>query len=393
MTAEKKPKVSAKQFLADIRSGLDRTELKAKYGLSDKGVDSVFRKMVASGLVTEAEARKRFRKVADPVPGPGKSPEEEPKPPKWRCPACNTAQPEEVGECPACGIVVEKFLARPPEETAARDFGPPTQSILSGYWLLAGGGILGAVLVAGALLLWPEPQVRETLTPSPVPEKIKMAVEQGQKIELEYSPVGFPLDLSVTQGHALHLFETPGVNQGFKKMPPKSGAKRYYDDFKITGRTFRVITEASNPPKIYLDANGNGDLTDDPGPFLGEKPNVMPNHYTLELPYKWEKEPTPYRMWIFASRMGGTAFYPKCHWQGQIVVVSNIYKVFLFDGNSDGDYSNDPAVIDVNNDGKAAKSERLSPGQSLDVSDAVVKLISIAPSGRWVRLDYHSLPR
>jgi hypothetical protein len=171
-------------------------------------------------------------------------------------------------------------------------------------------------------------------------------------------------------------------------MPPDTGAKRYYDQLSIAGRTFLVITEESEAPKIYLDANQNKDLTDDPGPFPGEKPNVLPNYYTLELPYEGEREPTPYRMWIFVSRMGGARFYPQCHWHRKVLIVGNIYEMVLFDGNSDGDYSNDAVVIDVNNDGKASKSERFLPGQSMEIDGTAVKLVSIAPSGRWVRLDY-----
>ena len=107
----------------------------------------------------------------------------------------------------------------------------------------------------------------------------------GTPVELHYSPEGFPLALSTSQGSALHLFDTPSPSQGFKKMPPESGATRYYDEFSIAGKKFLVITEVSNPPNLYLDANLNGDLTDDMGPFAGENPQLIPNFYTLQLPY------------------------------------------------------------------------------------------------------------
>ncbi|MBM3301894.1 MAG: hypothetical protein FJY85_18320, partial [Deltaproteobacteria bacterium] len=47
-----------------------------------------------------------------------------------------------------------------------------------------------------------------------------------------------------------------------------------------------------------------------------------------------------------------------------------------------------PLIIDVDNDGKAADSERLKPGQSLNIQGIDVNLLAIAPSGRWVRLQY-----
>ena len=149
-----------------------------------------------------------------------------------------------------------------------------------------------------------------------------------------------------------------------------------------------MITEASNPPKIYLDTNRNADMTDDPGPFLGEGPAIAPNHYTLELPYTGEETAAPYRLWLFSSNMGGTRFYPKCHWVGRIEINGNPYTVITFDGNADGDYSNDPLIVDVNNDGKADDSERLVPGESLTIDGVEVKLLAIAPSGRLIRLQY-----
>lgn len=210
----------------------------------------------------------------------------------------------------------------------------------------------------------------------------------GKMLELQYSPEGLPLGLAVSQGFALHLFETPSPSQGFKRMPPESDAKRYYDEFAIAGKKFLVLIEASTPPNLYLDGNRNGDLTDDPGPFAGEGPGVVPNHYTLELPYDGERQTVPYRLWMFSSRMGGVRFYAKCSRQGLLTINDKTYKVVLFDANADGDYSNDPLVIDVNNDGKAGEDEKLVPGRSISIDGTTVKLMNIARSGRRVFLQY-----
>jgi hypothetical protein len=196
------------------------------------------------------------------------------------------------------------------------------------------------------------------------------------------------MGLSVSEGFALHLFDSPDASQGFKIFPPESDAKRHYDQFSIGGVTYLVITEESDPPKLYLDGNRNGDLTDDLGPFEGERPELVPNHFTIMLPAKDSESGVPYRLWLFPSRMGGIRFYPKCHWHGQLELNGKVYKLVLFDGNADGDYSNDPLIIDIDDDGKAAETEKLKPGQSCDIDGTAVKLISIAPSGRWVQLEF-----
>lgn len=208
---------------------------------------------------------------------------------------------------------------------------------------------------------------------------------EGTAIELTPVPEGFPLGLSASEGFALHLFESPSASQGYKKFPAETADKRYYDEFTLAGTTYLVITEASTPAKIYFDENRNGDLTDDRPPAVGEKPGLLPNHYTFMVRYPQEKVIVPYRFWAFGSNMGGVRFYPACHWSGTLNVSGNDYPVVAFDGNSDGDYSNDPVVVDVNRNGKADEGEKLLPGADVTVEGTPVRCISISPSGLTVR--------
>ena len=382
MAAAEKRRISARQILSDLRAGMDAEQLKQKYSLSDRSLESVLRKLAAAGLLSEAEMQT----------GPWSSPTLGATPRKdiqatilKKCPACDAPLTSDSGECPVCRVVVAKFAAHgelggpAPLPVQERD------SEAGKRWLLI-CGILVVVIVAGAYYLYwlrgtaaekpgavagnGRTQVSDTVSKQPgslarVPKKSYSkekeapkvlniyAMSTGQLLELQFVPGGFPFGLSVTQGSGgLHFFETPDANQGFKKFPPDSGAKRYYDQFTIAGQTFLMITEASNPPKIYLDANRNGDMTDDPGPFVGEGPNAAPNEYTLQLPYIGEEIAVPYRLRFFPSPMGGIRFYPQGYWLGEIELNGNTYKMVTFDGNADGDYSNDPLIIDVDNDGR-----------------------------------------
>jgi hypothetical protein len=213
----------------------------------------------------------------------------------------------------------------------------------------------------------------------------EVAVKEGTAIELEPSPEGFPLGLGTSEGFALHLFDTPGANQGFKKFPAESGSKRHYDEFTLAGKVHLVITEESDPPRLYFDENRNGDLTDDRPAAVGEGPGIVPNHYSIQVRYDDEKVVAPYRVWMFGSNMGGVRFYPKCHWHGNLTVNGTPYKIVAFDGNSDGDYSNDPVVIDANKNDKAEDEEKLTPGKSMTIEGQQVTLISISRSGLTVR--------
>jgi len=208
---------------------------------------------------------------------------------------------------------------------------------------------------------------------------------EGTAIELEPSPEGFPLGLAVSEGFALHLFDTPGANQGFKTFPPESGAKRHYDEFTLAGKVHLVITEESTPPRMYFDENRNGDLTDDRPPAEGEAPSLVPNHYSIQVLYEDEKVVAPYRLWLFGSNMGGVRFYPKCHWHGTLTVKDTPYRIVAFDGNADGDYSNDPVVIDANGNDKADDDEQLTPGRGITIDGQQVTLVSVSRSGLTVR--------
>ncbi len=222
----------------------------------------------------------------------------------------------------------------------------------------------------------------------PPPPPIKAgAMGGGTPIELQPSPEPFPLGLSVSQGSGLHLFDTPSPDQGFKKIPQESGAKRHYDEFTIAGKTHLVITEESNPPKFWFDENRNGDLTDDRTPALGEKSELIPNTYSIHIRYDGEKVIAPYRFWLFGSNMGGVRFYPVCHWHGNLTVKEKQYKVVAFDANADGDYSNDPVVIDADGNGKAGDGESLTPGKSIAINGVQVTLASVSPSGLTVRFN------
>ncbi len=217
-------------------------------------------------------------------------------------------------------------------------------------------------------------------------ESTKKAPEaEGIPVELEPSPEPFPMGLSVSQGFGLHLFDTPSPNQGFKKMPPESGAKRHFDEFTVAGKAHLVITEESNPPRFWFDENRNGDLTDDRPPALGEKPELIPNNYSIHIRYDDEKVVAPYRFWLFGSNMGGVKFYPVCHWHGTLTVNGKPYKLVAFDGNADGDYSNDPVVIDADGNGKADEGEALVPGKDVTIDGKQVTLVSVSRSGLTVR--------
>jgi hypothetical protein len=107
LTEPTKRKLSAKEIVEDIRSGMDGTGLKRKYGLSDKALQSLCTKLLTAGALAENEIGRLM-----PLRDWAKESHQGPAKALWHCPACNTPQATEMSECPACGVIVEKFVAR-----------------------------------------------------------------------------------------------------------------------------------------------------------------------------------------------------------------------------------------------------------------------------------------
>jgi hypothetical protein len=410
MTGPQKRKISAREILADMRAGMTESQLRVKYALTNESLKSVYGKLVAKGVLKEAE-----------LPGTkgagDASPPETSRAGHATCPSCNASLPLGEAECPVCGVVLAKLAARGEVTDPGSSLTSGDKSLTGRRWIYL-ATILGVCVLAGALFILfsggrkqkaevpigkpdtaqkttkKQGQIEETSGKRKIQElylsqaEDKTAYQHATVIDFEFSEKGFPLGLSVSQGSGLHLFDTPSADQGFKKFPPESGAKRHYDQFSIAGATFLVITEESEPPKFYFDGNRNKDLTDDPGPFLGEQPGLVPNHFTILLRATGTTSGVPYRMWLFPSRMGGVRFYPQCHWYAELELHEKKYNMVLFDSNADGNYANNSLAVDVDNDGKAGEAELMKPGETILVDGIPVKLLAIAPSGRWAALEY-----
>jgi len=171
MADSEKRKVSAKQIVTDIRAGMDRTQLKRKYGLSDTALETVLRKLVAKGALSEVELRNRgltSPSETEPVQGTAHGY-------LWYCPACHQGQEREYDECPACGVVVAKFLARqkgegPVERPSVEtmDYREPSAA---SSWTPVVLSVVGVLVLGAVLLIWSQHRAGERANVVPVGPK------------------------------------------------------------------------------------------------------------------------------------------------------------------------------------------------------------------------------
>ncbi len=96
--------INAKEILADIKAGMDDSALMEKYGLSEKGLQSLFEKLTYAGALKQREPEKR-------PSGPHKVIEY-----TWKCPACGKPQTKRSDQCPECGKIGSRIKTQSPEQ-------------------------------------------------------------------------------------------------------------------------------------------------------------------------------------------------------------------------------------------------------------------------------------
>lgn len=147
-----KQKISAIQLLSDIRSGMTDALLKEKYGLSDKGVESVYKKLAKAGYLSEEEVLTRSAATGNRDQATvGHS-----SGPSWECPSCHAPQASEQSECPVCGIVTAKFKARQEDDRSLGEAAANinyTVSSRSGL-RMAAVAVIAVIIAGGAFWAW-----------------------------------------------------------------------------------------------------------------------------------------------------------------------------------------------------------------------------------------------
>jgi hypothetical protein len=110
-----KRKITAREILRDVRSGLSDQDLMEKYTLSAQGLQSVFHKLVTAGVITQAELDDRVP-ITERTVDLG----------LYICPACGNIQGKEFVICPRCGFTAPGRGKAGQDERAAASEKKPT---------------------------------------------------------------------------------------------------------------------------------------------------------------------------------------------------------------------------------------------------------------------------
>ena len=232
MTESGKRKLSAKQILADIRSGIEASDLKRKYGLSDKSFEYAIRQLSTAGVLTEDEKRRLA-----PTRGSSKPSHEPRRAPEWRCPACNAPQPAEVRECPACGVVVAKYVARQAEGLHVSSVSPSyTRAADPGGgkgWMPVVWSIVVFAFIGGAVLLWSAHRAKEAPKIAGLDlrtqsfQEVESEADQPQENSSDLESSGIdPSEVKIEDGEGRNLSSEPTLAVPKEPAAPKVARPR-----------------------------------------------------------------------------------------------------------------------------------------------------------------------
>ncbi len=98
-----KRKIRAKEFLSDIRAGMDDAGLRYKYGLSANEVLKVMSKLIWGGLMSPTELAQR-RSLAKTVYMP-----------VFKCPSCKEISYMKLEKCPHCSAPMKNLNEKKPD--------------------------------------------------------------------------------------------------------------------------------------------------------------------------------------------------------------------------------------------------------------------------------------
>jgi competence protein ComGC len=82
--------INAKEILADIKAGMNDASLMEKYELSEKSLQSVFKKLIDAGHLKQKQAE----------PEQIQSETEQATEYIWKCSQCGRTQPKSFDQCP-----------------------------------------------------------------------------------------------------------------------------------------------------------------------------------------------------------------------------------------------------------------------------------------------------
>ncbi len=134
------------------------------------------------------------------------------------------------------------------------------------------------------------------------------------------------------------------------------------------------LVDAPNP-LLYFDVNGNGDLTDDGGPFYNQGSGIFSTEIRIPVAglIKELESKEDFSIWFFTNdslwEKRYASHYSKSQLKGTVLIEGRTYNAIVSErGTNDADFTNDGICVDWNGDAKFdRKTETVMPDHVVEV--------------------------
>ena len=233
-----KLRISSKQIVEHIRSGKEDAWLRQEYGLSEKGLESVYKKLVDAGALSRAEITTRN---ASGTSHADASPDEQ-RIQETRCPSCNAAMPSQADECPVCGIVVAKFVPGLIDVDPVR-IDQDSDSHEFGRWAFIGLSVLVMAVLGVGLIFWSTHQAKEM--PKIVAPDTSEAVAEEERTDSSEGVPGQEDPVEIESDNATPVGE---IREGITETGPLESEQETREEIKEQGSGSRQPVAALPAP-------------------------------------------------------------------------------------------------------------------------------------------------
>jgi len=184
-----------------------------------------------------------------------------------------------------------------------------------------------------------------------------------------------------------------------------------YGSIPFGGKSYLIVLDEpeGHDAKLYVDANGNGDLTDDPAVEWKKEPYPGPNgarltHYMgkIQLPLAAGDKPTLVSLGTYrfdkndpqrAMLKNTLLYYSDYARDGEITINGKTYHAMLVDDSTSGDFRGKPSakagsgvrlLLDLNNDHRFDfRSETFDVAKPFNVGGTTWQIADMTPAGTF----------
>jgi len=314
------------------------------------------------------------------------------------------------------GIVSGKYTVRNAQREALNllavtaEYGPGSSG---GSIVDSRGAVVGVVCQAqpvlepekdkdrGTMLTWrmarPVESLLAMLTPGGVktPANASPANDASPPVRFALRPVDSAM-VNYYRPMRIELKDEPPMKP--KAEPKYAAAKVRYGAVTMGEPASRFLVALDNPaagkPALYVDRNGDGDLTNDgTGDWSRIDDRTAFARRVIDVPYATDKVPSSLMFYWIKSRADSMFYYRGYSRQGEITLDGQKYRVLVLDDNSDGrfdDLAGGAWVIDLNQDGKleteADSAEYYRLTEPVNVHGKTWQVASLSADGREITL-------